>query len=105
MTRGGVIGRKGGLPWSLPSDLKRFKALTMGHHLLMGRKTFDSLGRPLPGRISVIITRQADFHSPPGVIVARNLEEAVQLSAGDNEPFVSAESGESNVRDLGRVND
>lgn len=54
------IGKNNGLPWRLPSDLKRFKSLTMGHHLIMGRKTYESIGRPLPGRISIVITRNPE---------------------------------------------
>ena len=54
-----VIGREGQLPWHLSADLKRFKQLTMGHHIVMGRKTYDSIGRQLPGRISVVLTRQS----------------------------------------------
>src|SRR5437016_14670486 len=57
MDRKGVIGRGGGLPWRLSADLKRFKSLTMGHHIVMGRKTFESLGRPLPGRTMVVVSR------------------------------------------------
>ena len=59
MTRGGVIGRRGTLPWKLSADLKRFKALTMGHHIIMGRKTFESLPKLLPGRISLVLKRLA----------------------------------------------
>ena len=61
MADNGVIGRGGGLPWHLPDDLKRFKALTMGHALLMGRRTYDSIGRALPGRLNLVLTR-----NPPG---------------------------------------
>ncbi len=74
----GVIGREGDLPWRLAADLRRFKRLTMGSALVMGRKTWDSIGRPLPGRTSVVITRQADFQ--PGwdeVIVAASWQEAL----------------------------
>jgi dihydrofolate reductase len=88
MTRSGVIGRGGTLPWRLSADLKRFKALTMGHHLLMGRKTYESLGRPLPGRTSIVITRQPDFRTPPEVLVAHRLGAAIQLAAADEQPFL-----------------
>ena len=77
----GVIGRDGDLPWHLSADLRRFKRLTMGHTIVMGRKTWDSIGRPLPGRTSVVISRQADFQ--PGfneVLVALNLDEAMRLA-------------------------
>ena len=56
-----VIGREGQLPWHLSADLKRIKQLTMGHHIVMGRKTYDSIGRQLPGRISVVLTRQSEW--------------------------------------------
>jgi len=88
MTRRGVIGRGGALPWTLSADLKRFKALTMGHHLLMGRKTYESLGRPLPGRTSVVITRQAGLQLPPDVLIANSLDRAVELAEKDEQPFV-----------------
>ena len=88
MTRSGVIGRGGGLPWRLSADLKRFKALTMGHHLIMGRKTYESLGRPLPGRTSVVVTRQAAYPAPADVQLAGSLQAAVQIAAMDSEPFV-----------------
>jgi dihydrofolate reductase len=88
MTRSGLIGRGGTLPWRLPADLARFKSLTMGHHLLMGRKTFESLGRVLPGRTTVVITRQPSYQPPPGVLVAASLDEALQLASADAEPFI-----------------
>jgi dihydrofolate reductase len=89
VARGGVIGRGGQLPWRLPADLRRFRQLTTGHHLLMGRKTFESLGRPLPERTNVVITRQTDFH-PPGVAVVPGFDEAIALArqAGETEAFV-----------------
>ena len=83
-----VIGRNNELPWHLSTDLKRLKALTMGHHMIMGRKTYDSIGRPLPGRRFVVITRDPNF-SVEGVQVAHSLEEAIQLAAGDEEPFIA----------------
>jgi dihydrofolate reductase len=85
-----VIGRGNDLPWHMPSDLKRLKALTMGHHIIMGRKTWDSIGRPLPGRINVVITRQVDF-APEGVAIARSLDEAIAKAeaAGDPEIFIA----------------
>jgi dihydrofolate reductase len=88
MTRSGVIGRGGALPWKLSSDLKRFKSLTMGHHLLMGRKTFDSLGRALPGRTSIVITRQANYRPPAEVLIVGSLNEAIRLATNDDEVFV-----------------
>lgn len=81
-----VIGRDGRLPWHLSDDLRRFKQLTMGHTIVMGRKTFESIGRPLPGRTSIVVTRQPDYH-PPGVIVAGSLDDALRLAADAAELF------------------
>jgi dihydrofolate reductase len=78
----GVIGRAGGLPWRLRSDLKRFRALTVGHPVVMGRKTFLSLGRPLSDRTNIVVTRDPDFGAA-GVVVAPNLEAALEVGAGD----------------------
>ena len=75
----GVIGRKGGLPWRLSTDLRRFKALTMDHHIVMGRKTYESIGRLLPGRSTVIVTRQQEYEVE-GAVVVRSLEEAFALA-------------------------
>jgi dihydrofolate reductase len=81
-SRNGVIGRDGGLPWQLPSDLKRFKETTLGKPIIMGRKTWDSLPRkPLPGRVNIVITRQRGFEAPGAVIVST--AEAAILAAGD----------------------
>jgi dihydrofolate reductase len=86
-----VIGRDNDLPWGrLSTDLKRLKALTMGHHMIMGRKTYDSVGRPLPGRTNVVVTRRTDF-APDGVVVVHSLEDAIQVAekAGDDEAFIA----------------
>jgi dihydrofolate reductase len=88
VAKNGVIGRDGELPWRLSADLQRFKALTMGHHLIMGRKTFESLGRVLPGRTSIVITRNTSYTPPAGVLVAHSLPAALELAAGDDEVFV-----------------
>ena len=82
----GVIGDQGGMPWHLPEDLARFKSLTMGHTMIMGRRTFDSIGRALPGRSTIVITRQPCW-SAEGVIVARSVPEAIG-AAKDDEVFV-----------------
>jgi dihydrofolate reductase len=80
MARNGVIGRDGGLPWRLPSDLKRFKAITMGKPLIMGRKTWESLPiKPLPGRENILITRQSDYHAKGAHVVA-TIEQALKLA-------------------------
>jgi dihydrofolate reductase len=78
----GVIGREGELPWHLPADLKHFKALTTGHAIVMGRKTFESIGRLLPDRRTVIVTRNPNYQQE-GATVVRRFEEAVAL--GDTE--------------------
>ena len=79
--RNGVIGDGGELPWRLPDDLRRFKALTMGKPIIMGRKTWDSIGRPLPGRQNIVLTRQQDF-SATGVSIAHSPATALR-AAGD----------------------
>ena len=77
----GAIGRDGGLPWHLPDDLKRFKALTIGKPVVMGRKTWDSIGKPLPGRLNIVVSRCRDLQIPGATVVA-SLEEAF-AAAGD----------------------
>jgi dihydrofolate reductase len=77
--RRGVIGRAGGLPWHLPNDLKRFKSLTMGKPIVMGRRTWDSIGKPLPGRRSIVITRQPGLEIE-GATVVRSLDEALRAA-------------------------
>jgi dihydrofolate reductase len=84
----GVIGRDDGLPWRLSADLKRFKQTTMGHHLIMGHKTFDSIGRPLPGRTSIILSRDRKL-TVDGCLVANNLDDAIQfVGDDDDEAFI-----------------
>ncbi|GAB4420199.1 MAG: dihydrofolate reductase [Sideroxydans sp.] len=82
-----TIGRHNTLPWHIPEDLKRFKALTLGHHIIMGRKTFDSIGRPLPGRTTVIISRNTGLMIP-GCIITHSLPEAIAACPNDAEVFV-----------------
>jgi dihydrofolate reductase len=82
-----VIGHNNTLPWHLPEDLKRFRALTMDHHIIMGRKTYESLGRLLPGRTTIIVTRNKDY-KVEGALIAHSLQAALVLAAGDAEPFV-----------------
>ncbi len=77
VARNGAIGIRNGLPWRLPSDLKHFKALTMGKPLIVGRKTYQSLGRPLPGRHLVVVTRDPGFALPDGVARAATMDEAL----------------------------
>lgn len=82
-----VIGDNNRLPWHLPEDLKRFRALTTGHHIIMGRKTYESLGRLLPGRTTVIVTRNKSYQAK-GTLIANSLEAAIQLCEADAEPFL-----------------
>jgi dihydrofolate reductase len=87
MSANGVIGRDGGLPWRLPDDLRRFKAITMGRPLLMGRRTFESLGRPLPGRENIVLTRDMRWMAD-GVRVVHSLDEALAAVPGAEELMV-----------------
>lgn len=89
----GVIGRDGAMPWHLPDDMRRFRETTTGHVLVMGRRTYESIGRPLPGRTTVVVTRQDDWplsgEPPAGVFVARSVPAALELAATiDDEIFV-----------------
>jgi dihydrofolate reductase len=83
----GVIGDQGRLPWHLPEDLKRFRQLTMGHTIVMGRKTWESIGRLLPGRRTVIVTRQPDYRVE-GATVVHGLDDALATARGEEEVFV-----------------
>ena len=87
MSKNRVIGANNTIPWHLPEELKRFKRITLGHHIIMGRRTWDSIGRPLPGRTTVIVTRQRGY-SAPGAKVAHSLDEAVAACGNDGEIFV-----------------
>ncbi|MER3443390.1 MAG: dihydrofolate reductase [Meiothermus sp.] len=94
MAENRVIGRNGGLPWRLPNDLKHFRRLTTGHPVVMGRKTYESIGKPLPGRTNVVVSRSPDY-SAPGCLVVNSLEAALQVAeaaphdpAGTRETFV-----------------
>lgn len=89
MGRNRAIGYKNTLPWRLSADLQRFKQLTMGHHVIMGRKTYESIGRPLPGRTFIIVTRQPTFQAE-GCFVVHSLDEALALARmrGEQEAFV-----------------
>lgn len=84
-----VIGINNTLPWHLPADLKRFKAITMGHHMIMGRKTYESIGKPLPGRTSIVITRNKGLQFE-GCVMAHSLTEAFEIAErnGETETFV-----------------
>ncbi len=82
-----VIGLNNTLPWHLPEDLKRFRALTTGHHIIMGRKTYESLGRLLPNRTTVIVTRNPQYRVE-GALMAHSLDDAIALCQDDEEPFL-----------------
>jgi dihydrofolate reductase len=79
VARNGVIGRDGGLPWRLSTDMKRFKAITMGNPIIMGRKTFQSIGRALPGRVNIVVTRDARFEAE-GATVAASIQAALDVA-------------------------
>jgi len=87
MAHNRTIGVNNALPWRCPEDLKHFKALTMGHHIIMGRKTYDSIGRPLPGRTTVIVTRNPSLHIAD-CLMANSLPAAITACAQDDEIFV-----------------
>ena len=92
------IGYQGRLPWHLPAELKHFKALTMGHHLIMGRKTYESIGKPLPGRTTVVVTRNLNYIAE-GCLIAHSIASALELaeSQGESETFICG--GHSIYRD------
>ena len=85
VAQGGVIGRDGALPWHLPADLKHFRELTLGRPVIMGRATYESIGKPLPQRLNIVLSRQAGF-APPGVEVVGSLDEAYRLAAAHGGP-------------------
>ena len=87
MAQNGVIGRDNSLPWRLPDDLKRFRAFTLGKPILMGRKTFESIGQPLPGRINLVLTRDRSWYAE-GVIAVHSVEEAL-TQAGSSDELVA----------------
>jgi|SRR5690606_3226307 len=82
-----ALGKDNDLVWHLPDDFKRFKELTTGHYIIMGRKTFESFPKPLPNRTHVVITRQKDY-KPEGCMVVNSLEKALELAKDDEQPFI-----------------
>lgn len=84
VSENGIIGRDGWMPWKLSSDLKRFKADTMGKPIIMGRKTWEGIGRPLPGRLNIVVTRDKTY-SAEGAAVVRSLDEALAVARADAE--------------------
>ncbi|SDR66705.1 dihydrofolate reductase [Formosa sp. Hel1_31_208] len=83
-----AIGKDNDLIWHLSDDLKRFKSLTNGHHIIMGRKTFESFPKPLPNRTHIVITRQEDYKAPDGVIIVNNMGDALDAARLDQQPFI-----------------
>ncbi len=102
VARNGVIGAGGKLPWRLSSDLKRFRALTMGHAMIMGRKTFDSIGSPLPGRRSLVLTRDPAF-ARDGVDVVHDVAEALAWARGEAVVIGGAEIYAQTIALAGRL--
>lgn len=95
-----MIGRGNSLPWRLPADLRHFKELTMGHWVVLGRKTFESIGRPLPGRRLIVVTHQAGF-AAAGVTIAHSVEQALRMAEGD-EVFIAG-GGQIYQQTIGRA--
>lgn len=83
-----VLGKDNQLIWHIPADLKRFKKETSGHHIIMGRKTYESLGRPLPNRVNVVISRNMNYPTPTGCVVVDSLEKALEIAKNDANPFI-----------------
>jgi dihydrofolate reductase len=88
MAENGVIGREGRLPWHIPADLARFRDLTMGHPVIMGRRTYEGIGRPLPGRSIIVLTRSSSYRAS-GCLVAHSVDEALTAAEGATEVFVA----------------
>src|SRR5210317_226327 len=83
-----VIGHQGDIPWKIPGEQKMFKEITLGHVVVMGRKTYESLGRPLPGRTNIVVTRQTDYQAP-GCIIAQDLGGAIKsIPTDESEAFI-----------------
>ena len=87
MAKNRVIGAAGKIPWHLPNELQLFKRITMGHHIIMGRRTYESINRLLPGRTTVIVTRQSGY-AVPGAKIAQSLQQAIALCGDDTEIFI-----------------
>lgn len=87
IAKNNALGKDNDLIWHLPADLKRFKKITSGHHILMGRNTFESIGKPLPNRTTIIITRNEDYVKD-GCFIANSLEEALEMAKNDEEIYI-----------------
>lgn len=87
MAENRVIGANNGLPWRLPADLKHFRRLTTGHHIIMGRRNYESIGKPLPDRTNIVVTRNTGYRAP-GCLVRNSIEEALATVRNDSEVFI-----------------
>ncbi len=87
MAENRVIGRENTLPWRLPNDLRHFRKITMGHPIIMGRKNYESIGKPLPGRTNIVVTRSSDY-AAPGCTVVHSVDDAFSAANNDAEIFV-----------------
>ena len=87
IAKNNALGKNNDLIWHLPADLKRFKKITTGHHILMGRNTFESIGKPLPNRTTIIITRNENY-TKDGCLIANSLEEAIEMAQEDKQIFI-----------------
>jgi len=87
MSKNRVIGRDNAIPWNIPADMRRFRELTTGHAIIIGRKTFESIGKPLPGRKNIVVTRQPDYPAT-GISIAGSLNEALLLAQDHGEVFI-----------------
>lgn len=87
MAENRVIGANNALPWRLPADLKHFRRLTSGHHIIMGRRNYESIGKPLPDRTNIVVTRNTDYRAP-GCLVRNSIEEALAAVRNDSEVFI-----------------
>jgi dihydrofolate reductase len=88
MSSNRVIGNKGAIPWKIPGEQKMFKEITLGHSIIMGRKTYESVGRPLPGRTNIVVTRQTDYQAP-GCTIVHNIDSAIKsCPAEESEAFI-----------------
>jgi dihydrofolate reductase len=109
VARNGVIGRDGEMPWHLPGELQRFKATTMGHVLVMGRRTYESIGRPLPGRTTVVVSRRPDWQPPgglpQGVLVHTSLPEALAVAREIDEQVYVVGGGAIYAEALGHADE
>ena len=85
--KNGELGKDNDLIWHLPNDLKRFKKVTAGHHVIMGRKTYESLGKPLPNRTNIVISRNPNFQAN-GCVVVHSLQQAIEAAKADSNPYI-----------------